>query len=257
MTLTLRVETMAATAPRDEEWQLRVDLAAVFRMIAHLDWHEGIANHFSAAVSADGKRFLLNPKWRHFSMIRASDLLVLDATDQTVMDRPGAPDPTAWHIHGTLHARLPHARCVLHVHSPYATALSCLADPEIKPIDQTTARFFNRVSYDSQYGGMADEADEGLRLAHLLGANKILMMGNHGVLVTGDSIADAFDTLYHLERAARTLMLAYGSGREIRHLSPAVAEATAKDWESFQDGAFGHLDEVKRLLDRQDPSYKD
>lgn len=248
---------MALTKKDDQTWQTRVDLAACFRMIAHLDWHEGIANHFSAAVSADGRQFILNPKWHHFSMIRASDLLVLDATDAGVMDRADAPDPTAWHIHGTLHAKIPTARCVLHVHSPYATALSCLADPTVKPIDQTTARFFNRVSYDNQYGGMADEADEGLRLAHLLGQNKILMMGNHGVLVTGDSIASAFDALYHLERAARTLMLAYASGQEIRYLSPDIAESTAKDWESFADGELAHFAEMKRVLDRIDPSYAD
>lgn len=248
---------MAQTARHDAEWQLRVDLAACFRMIAHLDWHEGIANHFSAAISADGKRFLLNPKWRHFSMMRASDLLTLDADDTEVMKRADAPDPTAWHIHGTLHARIPQARCVLHVHSPYATALSCLADPEVKPIDQTSARFYNRVSYDGAYGGMADDTNEGLRLARQLGNNTVLMMGNHGVMVTGDSIADAFDTLYHLERASRTLMLAYASGREIRHLAPAIAEATARDWEGFKEGGIAHFNEMKRLLDRQDPSYAD
>ena len=241
----------------DAEWQTRVDLAATFRMIAHLDWHEGIANHFSAAVSADGKRFLMNPKWRHFAMIRASDLVVLEADATDVMTRPNAPDPTAWHIHGTLHARLPQARCVLHVHLPYATALSCLADPEVKPIDQTTARFFERVAYDTDYDGMADEADEGSRLARILGDRKTLMMGNHGVLTTGSSIADAFDTLYHLERACRTLMIVYGSGQDIRMLSPEVAAKTARAWDKVAISADDHFSEFKRLLDRQDPSYAD
>lgn len=241
----------------DPEWQTRVDLAATFRMIAHLDWHEGIANHFSAAVSADGKRFIMNPKWRHFAMIRASDLMVLDADANDVMTSRNAPDPSAWHIHGTLHARLPQARCVLHVHSPYATALSCLADPEVKPIDQTTARFFERVAYDSESDGMADEADEGNRLARILGDRKTLMMGNHGVLTTGSSVADAFDTLYHLERACRTLMIAYGSGREIRMLSSEVAAKTARAWDKVAISADDHFSEFKRLLDRQDPSYAD
>jgi ribulose-5-phosphate 4-epimerase/fuculose-1-phosphate aldolase len=252
-----RVQKMSEIAKNDLEWQLLVDLAATFRMIAHLDWHEGVANHFSAAVSEDGKRFILNPKWRHFSMIRASDLLVLDADDASVMELPDAPDPTAWHIHSALHTRLPETRCVLHLHPPYATALSCLTDPEIKPIDQTTARFFNGVSYDSKYSGMADDANEGLRLAHILGKNKILMMGNHGVLVTAQSIAIAFDTLYHLERACRTLMLAYSTGREIRFLSTEVAQQTAKDWELFTDGSLAHFDEAKRVMTRLDPSYAD
>ena len=83
-----------------EEGQLRIDLAAVFRLAEHFNWHEGVANHFSLAVSTDGKQFLMNPKWRHFSAIKASDLLLLDADDKDAMRRPNAPDETAWCIHG-------------------------------------------------------------------------------------------------------------------------------------------------------------
>ncbi|MCK0195721.1 class II aldolase/adducin family protein [Ancylobacter sp. 6x-1] len=237
------------------EQKLRSDLAAVFRMVARLDWHEGVANHFSVALPGPGRRFLMNRKWRHFSLMTASDLLLLDADDPSVMEGPEAPDPTAWAIHGTMHRVLPNASCILHVHSPYATALSGLKDPCILPIDQTTARFFNRMSIDTGYTGMADDTDEGTRLAHMLGNNEVMMMGNHGVLVTGKSIAEAYDTLYHLERACRTLMLAYASGQELSILSDAVAEQTARDWESFTDSSFTHLAEVRRILDRHEPDY--
>src|SRR5580692_10738148 len=91
------------------EQQLRIDLAALFRIVARLGLHEAVANHFSAAVSPDGKRFLLNPKWRHFSRIKASDLLLLDADDSDARSRTNI-DPTAWAIHGQIHQRLPHAR---------------------------------------------------------------------------------------------------------------------------------------------------
>ncbi|MBX2879224.1 MAG: class II aldolase/adducin family protein, partial [Granulosicoccus sp.] len=128
-----------------EEWKLRVDLAAAFRLAVHFDWHESVANHFSAAISSDGKTFLLNPRWQHFSTIRASDLLLLRADDQEVMDRENAPDPSAWCIHGAIHAQVPHAKVLLHCHPPYATALSGLKDPSLKPIDQNTARFYNRI----------------------------------------------------------------------------------------------------------------
>lgn len=245
----------ADTAAGSHEWLQRVDLAAAFRMVARLDWHEGIANHFSAAVSDDGRRFILNPKWRHFSMLKASDLLVLDADDRGAMEGPDAPDPTAWHLHGTIHARVPAARCVMHLHSPYATALSCLEDPEIKPIDQTTARFFGRVALDGDYGGMADNADEADRICRLLGTSKTLMMGNHGVLVTGTSVADAFDTLYHLERACRTLVLAYSTGRPVKVLSDAVAAQTAAGWDKVAHACFSHFAEVRRMLDQTDPGY--
>ncbi|HEY0121643.1 MAG TPA: class II aldolase/adducin family protein [Rhizobium sp.] len=237
------------------ERELRADLAATFRMVARADWHESIANHFSVATSADGSRFLMNPKWKHFSLIKASELVHLDANDETTMDRPDAPDATAWYIHGTMHARMPHARCILHVHSPYATTLSCLADPEMKPIDQTSARFFNRVAIDRGFSGMADDLNEGVRLANLLGNRRVLLMGNHGVLVVGASIAQAFDELYHFERAARTLMLAYASGQPLSMLSPEVAESTAQDWEKYDDGAFAHFSEMRRVLDAEGSSY--
>lgn len=106
------------------ERQLRIDLAATFRIIARLGMHEAVANHFSAAVSPDGKTFLLNPKWKHFSRIRASDLLLLNADDEACARRPDV-DATAWAIHGQIHQRLPAARVVLHLHPVFTTAVAC------------------------------------------------------------------------------------------------------------------------------------
>ena len=238
-----------------EEQQLRVDLAAAFRLAEHFNWHEGVANHFSLAVSPDGKQFLMNPKWKHFSGIRASDLLLLDADDTEAMKRPDAPDETAWCIHGRMHALVPSARCVLHVHPTYATALVGLADPEIKPIDQNTARFYKRVAYDLGYEGMANSDAEGNRLASLLGNNKTMLLGNHGVLIAAATVAEAFDELYYLERACQTLMIAYASGQKLNIMSDKVAEQTARDWDLYTDSAFAHFAEMKKVLDRKDPSY--
>jgi ribulose-5-phosphate 4-epimerase/fuculose-1-phosphate aldolase len=238
-----------------EEKQLRIDLAAAFRLAEHFNWHEGVANHFSLAVSSDGKQFLMNPKWKHFSGIRASDLLLLDADDKEAMKRPDAPDETAWCIHGRMHALVPSARCVLHLHPKYATALVGLADPEIKPIDQNTARFYKRVAYDLGYEGMANSDAEGNRLAALLGNHKTMMMGNHGVLIAAASVAEAFDELYYLERACQTLMLAYASGQKLNIMSDKVADQTARDWDLYTDSAFAHFEEMKKVLDRKDPSY--
>jgi ribulose-5-phosphate 4-epimerase/fuculose-1-phosphate aldolase len=239
------------------EWQLRVDLAAAFRLAAELGWHEAVANHFSAAVAADGRRFLMNPRWRHFARVKASELLLLDADDQETMSRPNAPDASAWCIHGHLHGALPHARCILHVHPPYATAIASLADPELKPIEQNTARYYNRIAIDREYGGIADNEEEGRRLVRVLGEKKFAMLGNHGVLVVGDTVAEAFDDLYYLERACQTLVLAYSTGQKLKVLSPEIAEATARGWEDYKDSAFSHFEELKRILDAKDPSYRD
>ena len=120
---------------------LRVDLAAAFRLAVQFDWHESVGNHFSAAVSSNGKRFLMNPRWKHFGSVRASDLLLLDADDESVMEGPNAPDASAWTIHGTIHREMPSVRVILQCHPPYATALATLKDPTMLPIDQTTARY--------------------------------------------------------------------------------------------------------------------
>ena len=237
------------------ERQLRIDLAAAFRLAVRHGWHEGVGNHFSVAVSGDGKRFLMNPRWRHFSHLTASNLMLLDADDAATMQRADAPDETAWCIHGRIHALLPQARCVLHLHPPYATAVAGLANPRIVPIDQNTARFFQRVAYDYGFEGMATSTVEGDRLAAELGNRNVLMMANHGVLVAAPTVAEAFDLMYFLERACKTLVLAWSTGQPLREMTPEVAERTAQDWEHYAPMQFAHFEELKLLLDREEPGY--
>jgi len=236
--------------------QARIDLAAACRMAARLDWQEAVANHFSMAMSADGRQFLMNPLWRHFSRMRASDFLLLEV-EAGVAPNSAPVDRTAWAIHGTMHAHLPRARCILHVHPPHATAWSCLADPGIRPIDQTSARFYQRVAIDTDYGGMADNVAEGMRLMRTLADKNVLIMGNHGVLVVGDTVAGTFDALYHLERACRTLLLAYSTGQPLRVLPDDVAEKTALAWERQDEQAAEHFEQIKALLDATDSSYRE
>lgn len=232
----------------------RTDLAAAFRWTAHLNMHESIANHFSLALG-DGK-FLINPNGRHFSRITASSLLQIDATDPTTMDRPDAPDPTAWGLHGALHRALPHATCIMHVHSPYATVLASLADSHLPPIDQNAAMFFGRHTVDDHFGGMAFEA-EGARCAALLENPKMttLIMGNHGLLVIGKTVAETFNRLYYFERAAETYIRALQTGRPMRIMPHEIAEKTACEWEAYPHFAETHLREIRAILDQTQPDY--
>ena len=239
------------------EDRTRIELAAAFRLAVHEGWHEGVANHFSAAVSDDGTRFLMNPRWRHFSHVRASELLLLDADDETTMDGPDAPDPSAWAIHGAIHAAVPRARVLLHVHPPHATAIAALADPTILPIDQNTARFFGEVAYDLSFGGIADDLAEGRRLAGALGDQSVLMMGNHGVTVAGPTVAEAFESMYYLERACQTLVLAYGTGRPLNVLDDDMAATVAKGWKAFTAMGPAHFAQRMADLDRHEPDYRD
>lgn len=245
------------TPDADQITALRRDLAAAFRITAMFGWTESVGNHFSAAVSADGMMFLMNPRWRHFGDIRASDLLLLDARDADVMTRPGAPDPSAWTVHGTIHRRVPAARVLLHAHTPHATALSTLKDPRMLPLDNNTARFYGDLGIDTGFGGIADDAAEGERLAEALGQNSCLLMGNHGISVSADTVAEAFEKLYFFERAAQTLMLAYASGQPLNVLSHEVAQTTARGWDAYRGMAFEHFDYLKRQIDKTDPSWRD
>src|SRR3546814_13299726 len=125
------------------------------------------------------------------------------------MSRPNAPDASARCIHGAIHRAKPAARVLLHCHPPYATALATLKDPAMKPIDQNTARFFDLVRYDLGFGGIADDTEEGTRLAAALGAKPVMLMGSHGVTCHAPTVADAFEQLQFLQCATNPLMLAF------------------------------------------------
>ncbi|NAZ37809.1 class II aldolase/adducin family protein [Rubellimicrobium sp. CFH 75288] len=259
MTAAPRNPILPASGPAGDEdlLEARRDLAAAFRWFARLGMHESVANHFSLAVDKGGRRFLMNPRGRHFSRIRASDLLLLDADDPDTMRRPDAPDPTAWHIHGRIHARNPEARCVLHLHPRHATALSALANSRMPPIDQNTMRFWGRLAIDEGFEGMGLSDEEGDRLAGLLEGGKVLLMGNHGVLVAAPTVALALDEMYYFERACETVMLCYATGRPLRVVPDAVAERTARQWAAYGQLALDHLREVRAILDAEEPDYRD
>lgn len=227
---------------------LRTDLAAAFRLCHQFGWSESVGNHFSAAVSEDGRQFLLNPCWQHFATINPDDLLLLDVDDEQTMLGDDAPDPSAWAVHGTLHREISAARVILHCHSPYATALACLQDPTLLPIDNNTARFWGRVGYDLKFGGISDSAAEGAHLAQAMGKNTVLVMRNHGITVTGPTVADAFEDLYFFEKAAQTQILALSSGRPLAVLSDDVAKATAEGWKSYRGMARRHFEYLKSTL---------
>lgn len=234
----------------------RIDLAATFRWAARYDWHEAVANHFSVAVNEDGTKFLMNPNGMHFSRIRASDLLLLDANDPASATGENAPDRTAWGLHGSLHRNVPWARCALHIHSKYATVLATLQDAVIPPVDQNSTMFYNRIVVDENYGGLALEA-EGERVCALLTdpKKKTLVMGNHGVMVVGETVSDAWNTLYYFERAAETYILALQTGKPLRLIDPEVAEETAEAMNTYSDVIDKHLAELKLILDAEGSDY--
>jgi ribulose-5-phosphate 4-epimerase/fuculose-1-phosphate aldolase len=183
-------------------------------------------------------------------------LLLLSSAAKDEPTGPGAPDRTAWELHSYLHRNVPHAQCILHTHMPYATAWSCLEDPEILPICQNTARFYGNVAYDTHYGGMFVDHEEPARVAELLGDKQVMLLGGHGVMVVGHSVAHAFDTLYHLERACMNLVLAHSTGKPVRRLPHEVAEKTARQWRDYPGFSKGHFRALVGILDKEEPDYR-
>jgi len=236
--------------------ELQKNLAAVFRWTARLNMNEGIANHFSVCLP-NSNNFYVNGSGLHFSSIKASDMVLVDQNKiEEIKKKPKLVDPTALNIHGTIHRKIPHARCILHVHSKYATALSTLKDPTLKPIDQNTMRFYNRVAIFNDFGGLGFE-DESNKMATAIGNNRSMLLANHGILTVGETIAQAFDELYYFEKACETYITALSTNKELNEVETNIAEKTAQEWENYPvNMGEQHLKEIRKILDKEDPSYK-
>ena len=237
--------------------ELQKDLAATFRWTARLNMHEGVANHFSACVPGSSTDFYVNKAGLHFSQIKASDIILVTKDNiEELKKKPDLVDPTAINIHGAIHQKVPHARCIFHVHSKYATALSTLKDPIMKPIDQNTMIFFNRVSVFNEFGGLGFE-DESIKMANALGNKQHLLLANHGIITTGETIAEGFNYLYYFEKAAETYLTALSTNKELNIFSDEIAEKTSQETADYPINlAQLHLDQIKKILDKEEPDYK-
>jgi ribulose-5-phosphate 4-epimerase/fuculose-1-phosphate aldolase len=237
--------------------QARVDLAACFRMAARLGLQEGICNHFSALVPGRPDLMLVNPYGWAFSEITASRLLICDFEGH-VLAGEGTPEATAFFIHARLHLRHPRATAAFHTHMPNATALSMLEGPPLVWAGQTALKFYGRTAVDEAYNGLALDTAEGDRIAAVMEGADIGFLKNHGVMVVGPSIAEAWDDLYYLERAAEAQRLALSTGRPLMPVPKEVAERTyAQMRAGDSESARLHLESVKRILSREEPDYLD
>ena len=237
--------------------QARVDLAACLRMAARLGLQEGICNHFSAVVPGRPDLFLVNPYGLAFGEVTASSLLICDF-EGGVVAGDGVPEATAFFIHARLHLRNPRAVAAFHTHMPYATALTMLDGPPLIWAGQTALKFHGRTVVDETYNGLALDAAEGDRIAAAMGDADIAFMRNHGVMVTGPTIAETWDDLYYLERAAQAQWLAESTGRPLKPVPPEIAAQTARQMRSGgNESARLHLESIKRVLLREEPEFAD
>ena len=236
--------------------QDRDDLAAAIRMAARFDLHEGICNHFSVQCDAppddrQAERYLINAYGWHWSEVSPDRLLLIDG-EGTVIEREGEVEASALNIHVAAHRANPRHKAILHVHMPYATALSMLEGGRLLYAHQTACRFHGRIGYEETFGGIVLDADEGERLAAKARENAAydtMFLANHGVICAGPTVAQAFDDLYYLERAARQQVLAQSTGGTLMLIPDEVVEHTAAQFRAdFPAYAKAHFEALKRLV---------
>lgn len=241
-------------ANRDAIREAKIDLAATLRWADRQGLSEGICNHFSLLVPGTTDQFLLNPQGIHWSEMKASDLIIVDSGGKLIEGKHEA-EPTAFFIHSRIHLSRPSAKCVLHVHAPYTTALCCIEGGRLEWCSQNSLRFFNRVGYDGEYNGLALDAAEGDRICGSLADADILFLSAHGVVVTAENLALAFDDLYYLERTAMNQVFAMSTGRPLKIIPDDICRAVRAQIESDQQQAYSHLAAIRRILLRECPEF--
>ena len=248
-----------STTRVDPVTEARIHLAAALRMATLHELEEGIDNHFTVTVPGREDQYLILPFGLHWSEARASDMIVFDESGAT-LEGKGVVELSANCIHAPIH-RITGAKVVLHTHQTWAVALNMLKDNRVVPATQTAAFFHGMIAYDDHYDGTADFHAEGERLAHLMGDKPIVFMKNHGILVTGDTVAQAYRRLYKMERVCRTQVLAMSTGKPLEILSeevvgkvlaPATHETHSRE---ERDRLF--FEAMMRIVDRELPGYRD
>lgn len=241
------------------QWQARVDLAAAHRLAVMHGFHEGIFNHLTLTVPGTDDRYLQIPFGLHWSEVTASSFMEVSFEGELLAGE-GEIEQSCYCIHAPIHRLKPHAACVMHTHMPFASALARLKDPRILPIGQTELGVMMQTAYDDTYTGPAFDPAEGERLAGIIGDKTILMMANHGAATVGPNVAEAYDSLYYLERVAQVQLYAMWTGRELNTLSDEVIEQSKAQFKKSpvyggRPTAEHHFDALKRILDRQGEEY--
>ena len=244
--------------------QARVDLAAFHRLAARFGLDDGIWNHFSLTVPGRPDLFLLKAHGLLCGDVTASNLIAVDGQGNTVegqgntVEGQGVAERTGVCIHAPIHRAKPGAACVLHTHMRYATWLSMVEGGRLMPISQKSLRFYGRIAYDDHYSGLAVEMDEGRRMTEALGEHNILILANHGVIVTGPTVAEAFYDLYYLELCCKEQFTLVSSGAEPRLIPQDVVALTQSQFAGAEDGGADlYFDALKRRLDDEEPDYRD
>lgn len=214
-----------ATMP-EEEWSSRLELAACYRLTDFMGWSESIFNHITLRVpggQADNPHYLINPFGLHYTEVTATNLVKIDAQGNKIDDTPFPVNPAGFTIHSVIHAARPDAHCVMHTHTTAGMAVACKREG-LRFDNFYSAILFGRVAYHD-FEGITTNLEEGPRLVASLGNKDILILRNHGLLVTADSVPAAFQTHFHLQRACEVQLASDSLRGENIPIAQAVLQA--------------------------------
>ena len=254
---TAETQVSLKDAVSEQEWQVRVDLAAAYRLVAHYGWDDLIFTHLSARVPGPEHHFLINPYGMMFEEITASSLVKINLQGEIVTPSPYFINPAGFTIHSAVHAAREDALCVIHLHTDYGIAVSAQKDG-LLPVSQQSLFALASLSYH-EYEGLALNEDEKSRLVADLGNKNNLILRNHGLLTVGKTAAEAFLSMYILERACRIQVLAQaGGGTLVPVVEPIIVGVAAQmDAVTVGQGAQLTWPGLLRKLDRMDSSFRD
>jgi ribulose-5-phosphate 4-epimerase/fuculose-1-phosphate aldolase len=239
-----------------EEWQLRCDLAAAYRLVALHGWTDLVFTHISARLPGPEHHFLINPYGMLFDEITASSLIRVDQHGNKLQDSPFPVNPAGFTIHSAVHAVREDARCVMHTHTRAGVAVAA-QKCGLLPISQQSTFVLGSLAYHD-YEGVAFRADEKPRLQADLGGKHFLLLRNHGLLTVGASVADAFLNMYLFETSCQIQISAQAGGAELISVPQSILDGVAEATRVQTDGAGGRFvwRALLRKLDRSDPSYR-
>ena len=238
-----------------EEWRLRVDLAAAYRLVALYGWDDLVFTHISARVPGPEHHFLINPYGMMFEEITASSLVKIDLNGEKVEDSPYPVNPAGFTIHSAIHQAREDAQCVMHTHSLNGVAVSAQRDG-VLPLSQQSTLVLASLGYHD-YEGIALNEDEKPRLVADLADNTFLMLRNHGLLTVGNNPADAFLSMYIFEATCMIQVRALAGNRDLTPINPVIVDGVKEAARIVTGGLFGGLawPGLLRKLDRQNPGY--
>ena len=236
---------------RENELKARQDLAAAYRLADHFGFSEGIDNHLTLSLPDEHDKYLLIPYGLHWSEVTATSLLIVDGEGNKISGE-GYAEPTAFLIHGAVHKASKKNKCVMHTHMESALAITMQDKGRLLMADQNACRFYSNINYLDEYEGLVLDKHTAEPIGRAMADNDVLFLANHGIIVTGNNVYEAWESLYYLERACRAQILSMSTGKNLKIINGQIAKKVADQIKEEAKGESAnsnrHFEALKRIL---------